>query len=82
MKKPPYQKVLKNFIIIISVMVVCTGAAFWIKSEFDTFVAVVCAVLCSIVLSFLFLFYYSFFYRWARQWLLAGILVGFFLFLL
>lgn len=82
MKKPPYQKVLKWLVIITTVMVVCTGAAFWIKSEFDTFVAVVCAVLCSIVLSFLFLFYYSFFYRWARQWLLAGILVGFFLFLL
>ena len=82
MKKPPYQKVLKWLVIITTVMVVCTGATFWIKSEFDTFVAVVCAVLCSIVLSFLFLFYYSFFYRWARQWLLAGILVGFFLFLL
>lgn len=82
MKKPPYQKVLKWLVIITTVMVVCIGAAFWIKSEFDTFVAVVCAVLCSIVLSFLFLFYYSFFYRWARQWLLAGILVGFFLFLL
>ena len=82
MKKPLYQKILKNFIIIISVMVVCAGVAFWINSGFDTFVAVVCAVLCSIVLSFLFLFYYSFFYRWARQWLLAGILVGFFLFLL
>lgn len=82
MKKPPYQKVLKNFIIIISVMVVCTGAAFWIKSEFDTFVAVVCAVLCSIVLSFLFLFYYSFFYRWARQWFLGVIMVVIVLFLL
>ena len=56
MKKPPYQKVLKWLVIITTVMVVYTGAAFWIKSEFDTFVAVVCAVLCSIVLSFLFLF--------------------------
>lgn len=82
MNTPPYKKALKYLIIIISVMVVCAAVAFWIKSEFDTFVAVVCAVLCSVALSFLFLFYYSFYYRWARQWLLAGILVGLVLFLL
>lgn len=82
MKKTPYQKVLKNLIIIISVMIVGSCVMFWVDGGLGAPTVIFCAVLCSIVLSFLFLFYYSFFYRWARQWLLAGILVGFFLFLL
>jgi lipoprotein len=82
MKRPPYQKVLKNLIIIISVMIVGSCVMFWVDGGLGALTVIFCAVLCSIVLSFLFLFYYSFFYRWARQWLLTGILVGFFLFLL
>lgn len=82
MKKPPYQKVLKWLIIIITVMVVGACVMFWVDGGLGALAVIFYAVLCSIALSLLFLFFYSFFYRWARQWLLAGILVGFFLFLL
>ena len=82
MKKPPYQKVLKWLIIIITVMVVGACVMFWVDGGLGALAVIFYAVLCSIALSLLFLFFYSFFYRWARQWFLGVIMVVIVLFLL
>lgn len=57
MKKPPYQKVLKWLIIIITVMVVGACVMFWVDGGLGALAVIFYAVLCSIALSLLFLFF-------------------------